>query len=274
MTKAEWLCFDIETRATTRHAIIERITEQAWNARPLSNTLKEEKELWDTPAGREQRITRAIAKTAVDPLLAEPLCICASCQEGEVIVLDGMERPAHKMILEIGDLIAEWCDRDTLFIGHNIEGFDLQLLLAQLQQYAIVPPQIFPTYRRGRWRGNIWDTMGACPGKTPFISLIDAALAYGFEAKRLMWRGEQMTGARVGEAYAAGDYQIIRDYCCGDVRDETALFLAQTCGGTWGIASRTDATAEQLTELAESALTPAQKWLASVPILQSYGLLK
>jgi hypothetical protein len=272
--KADWLCFDIESRATTRQAIIEQITRQAWEARPFSNTLKEEKALWDTREGREKRIAVAIAKTAVDPLLAEPLCICVSCLEGEVIVLDGMERPTHKMILEMGDLIAKWCDKDTLFVGHNITGFDLGLLLTQFQQYGIKPPEVFPTYRRCHWRGSIFDTMEACPGRTPFISLVEAALAYGFEAKNLIWRGEPMTGARVAEAYDAGEYQLIRDYCAQDVRDETTLFMAQTCGGTWGIGSRMDATAEQLTEIAKSTLTPAQKWLASVPILQSYGLLK
>lgn len=274
MTKADWFCFDIETRATTRQAIIERITEQAWNARPANNVLREEKATWDTPPGREKRIAMAIAKTAVDPLLAEPLVICASCAEGEVFTMDGIERPTHKMILEMGDLITEWCDRDTLFVGHNIAGFDLGLLLTQFQQYGIEPPEVFPTYRRCRWRGSIFDTMEACPGRAPFISLVDAALAYGTSAKGMRWKGEPMTGSRVGEAYEAGEYQLIRDYCAQDVRDETALFMAQTCGGTWGIGSRLDATAEQLTEIAESTLTPAQKWLAATPILQSCGLLK
>lgn len=274
MTKAAWFCFDIETRATTSPAIIEQVTRRALEARPANNTLKEEKTAWDTPEGREKRIAAAIAKTAVDPLRAEPLCICVSCAEGEVIVLDGMERPAHKIILEMGDMIAEWCDQDTLFVGHNIEGYDLPLLLTQFQKLRLTPPDAFPTYRRGRWRGNIWDTMGACPVRTPFISLVDVALTYGTSAKGLHWKGEAMTGSRVGEAYEAGEYQLIRDYCAQDVRDETAIFMMQTCGGTWGIGSRMDATAEQLTEIAESALTPAQKWLASVPILQSYGLLK
>lgn len=272
--KAPWLCFDIESRATTNPAIIEQVTRRALEARPANNTLKDEKATWDTPEGREKRVAAAIAKTAVDPLLAEPLCICASYLEEEVIVFDGMEQATHKMILEIGYLIAEWCDHDTIFIGHSIEGFDLPLLLAQFQKLRLTPPDAFPTYRRGRWRGNIWDTMGACPGRTPFTSLVDAALAYGTSAKGLHWKGEPMTGSRVGEAYEASEYQLIRDYCVQDVRDETALFMAQTCGGTWGIGSRMDATAEQLTEIAESALTPAQKWLASVPILESYGLLK
>lgn len=274
MMKAPWLVFDIESRETSRPHIIDLLTEQARETRPNHNTLKEIKECWDSPEAIQRRIKTAIAKTAVDPLLAEPLCICASCLEGEVIVLDGMEQPPHRMLLEMRDLITQWGDRDTLFVGHNITGFDLGLLLAQFQQYGIEPPGFFPTYRRCRWRGSIFDTMEACPNRTPFISLIDAALAYGVEAKTTFWRGEQMTGAKVGEAYEAGEFQVIRDYCCGDVRDETRLFLTQTCGGVWGIQDRTDATAEQLTEIAESPLTPAQKWLASVPVLRSYGLLK
>lgn len=272
--KADWLCFDIETRSTTNQAIIEQITLRVLEARPANNTLKEDKVTWDTPEGREKRIAAAIAKTAVDPLLAEPLCICASCVHGEVIVLDGMERETHKMIFDVADLIAEWCDKETLFVGHNIEGFDLQTLLAQFQKFRLTPPDAFPTYRRSRWRGNIWDTMNACPGRAPFISLADAARAYGTEAKEMHWQGEQMTGARVAEAYAAGEYQVIRDYCVQDVRDETNLFLIQSAGCTYGMTSRTDATAEQLTEIAESTLTPAQKWLSAIPILQSYGLLK
>lgn len=274
MTKAPWFVFDIESRATSRPDIIDRLTEQARNARPNHNTLKELKECWDSPEAIQARIEAAIAKTAVDPLLAEPLCICASCLEEEVVVLDGMERPTHEMILEIGNLIDEWCDRNTIFVGHNIEKFDLPLLLVQFQKLLIAPPDVFPTYRRGKWRGNIFDTMGATPSQTPFVSLVEAALAYGFEAKQLMWRGEQMTGARVGEAYKAGEFQVIRNYCCSDVRDESALFMAQTCDGTWGLQSRLDTTAEQLQEIETSQLTPAQKWLAAMPILRSYGLLK
>lgn len=273
MTKAPWIVFDIESRATRCPNIIDLLTEQARTAKPNHNTLKELKASWDSPEAIQERIDAAIAKTALDPLHAEVLCICASCLEGEVVVLDGMEQTPHRMLLEMRDLIANDCDRDTLWTGFNIERFDLSLLLVQFQKTGIAPPEFFPTYRRGKWRGNVFDTMSACPGRTPFISLIEASLAYGLIAKSLLWRGERMTGARVGEAYEAGAYQIIRDYCCGDVRDETALFLVQTCGGVWGIQSRTDTTAEQLTEIAESTLTPGQKWTAAMPILQSYGLL-
>lgn len=274
MPKANYLVFDIESYKTISPTVIERLTAQARDAKPTTNTLKELKACWDSPEAIQARIEAAIAKTAVDPLLAEPLCICVSCEEGEIVVLDGMERPALKMIVEMGHLIADQCDHDTLWVGHNIEAFDLPLLLVQFQKNGILPPEVFPTYRRGKWRGNIFDTMGACPGRTPFISLIDAAMAYEFRAKTLLWRDAPMTGARIGEAYEAGEFQIIRNYCCNDIRDEQALFRLQTCGGRWGVQNRLDVTAEQLMAIAESALTPSQKWTAAVPILQSYGLLK
>jgi hypothetical protein len=273
MTKAAWICFDVESKATTNQAIIERITTQVREARPANNTAREIKLLWDEPESVRSRVDAAIAKTAVDPLLAEPLCICASCIEGEVRVLDGMEHSVFDMLLDMVELIQQWCDRDTVWVGHSVENFDLPLLLAQLQKNTITPPDIFPTYRRGKWKGNIFDTMGACPSRTPYISLLDASLAYGLTAKGLEWKGERMTGSRVGEAYDSGEFQLIRDYCKQDVLDETALFMVQSCNGSWGLSPRTDTTAEQLKEIAESFLTPAQKWLAAVPILQSYGLL-
>lgn len=272
--KAKWVVIDIEAYQTTNPTIIERITEQAWNARPNHNTPKEEKLQWDTPESRDRRIASAITKTSLDPLFLEPLVICAKTDDMEMMIFDAMEESVRSAVGIFAEFVNCYCDKGTIFAGHNVEGYDLPLLLMQFQRLGIAPPEVFPTYRRGRWRGNIWDTMGACPGRTPFTSLVDAAMAYGLAAKEMHWKGEPMSGSRVGEAYEAGEYQMIRDYCAQDVRDEANLFLAQTCGGAWGIGSRTDATAEQLTEIAESTLTPAQKWLAATPILQSYGLLK
>lgn len=273
MSKARWICIDVESYRTVNPAVIERISEKALNARPAQNTAKAEKERWDTQEGQRERIERAVMTTSCDPLLATPLVFCAKRNGAEVITIDAMERPLGDALVDLADLIMAWCDNETVWTGHAIEGYDLPLIVVQLQRLGLSIPDGLPVYRRGRWSGRVWDTMTNTPCRSPFISLADVCMVYGIAAKGLIWRGEPMTGSRVAEAYETGEYQIIRDYCAQDVIDESALFLAQTCGGTWGIGGRSDATAQALAEIAESTLTPAQKWLSAVPLLRSAGLL-
>lgn len=272
---AKWIVFDIETYHTRNPEILEAITLEALNATPAQNTAKAIKEAWDTAAGRQQRIHEAISKTACDPLLAEPLVICVDAEGSFGGAYECYQ--AHEISRVLRDFtrnLRAACDKDTVWVGHNIERFDLPLLATWWQRLGIEIPPCFPVaLPGGRWRGRVFDTMTRVPTRTGYISADNACRAFGIPCKTILWNDEPMTGKRVGAAYEAGEHDLITQYCGQDVSAEKALFLKLTQDALWGLWDRVDSTVEQLREIAESELSAAQKWLAASPVLQSAGLL-
>ncbi len=270
---ASWIVLDIESYRTRNERVIAALAEEALNAKPCRNAPKADKERWNSPESRKKRVDDAIEKTAVDPLLAEPLIVCVSVDEetSEFTAWDGTIRD---LMERFAATVARRCNKDTVWAGHNIGGYDLPLLVTWWQRLGMRVPESFPVpMAGGKWRGRIFDTMRRIPTKTGFISADQACSAFDIPCKTVMWKGEPMVGSRVIEAYDAGECGVIAEYCRQDVRAETALFLRLTCGGAWGLWERSDMTAEQLREIAESDLSAAQKWLSAMPLLQSAGLL-
>lgn len=270
---AKWIVVDIESYRTRNGHVVDMLAAEALNAEPCRNSPKAEKEKWNTPEAQMGRVNAAIAKTAVDPLLAEPLIVCVSV-DGEPSEATAWDGDICDLMERVQSAVGRCCDRNTVWAGHNIGGFDLPLLATWWQRLKMRIPEGFPVaLAGGKWRGRIFDTMQRVPTKAGFVSAQRACAAFEIPCKTVMWRDEPMSGGRVIDAYEAGEYQIITDYCRQDVRAETELFLRLTQDGSWGLWERADTTVEQLREIAESGLSPAQKWLSAMPLLQSAGLL-
>lgn len=269
------LCFDIETRATTDTKLRERLETEAFERRPVNNTLKTEKERWDTPQAQTERMNEALAKTSVDCLYAEPIC-CVWRSELDDAGVDGVWMADDERQALI-DLSAKWeamTDSSTVWVGHNLIGFDLPILLNRWRRNCVAPPTCFPQFRDGRWMGRIWDTMLRTPAKTPFISLENASLAYGLpSAKSVVWRSEPMTGARVAEALAAGERKMLVEYCATDVEADFELYQAQTFAGRWGTIDGREQIAAAVREIESSKLTEGQKNQALVTLLNAAGMI-
>jgi len=297
-TKARLIVLDLETIPTQDAAIAERIRNEAIEKRPASNTLKELKLAWDTEKAREERAREALLKTAVDPLLAMPIC--------NAMLLRGMDGQRYCHTLDLARLHA-WEGRDadecdpildftcyeaglahlaktltvasgpeTIWVGHNIAGFDLPVLLNRWRRAGIRPPEHFPRYCNGRWQGRVYDTMLRTPSKNGLglISLSDAAEAYGLgPAKTVLFRGEPMDGSRVYEAFEAGEMDTILEYNMADVLIEEALYMVQTANDTWGTWDLRDEVAEQIAEVEASSLSEGARALAIVRILDQAGLI-
>ncbi len=243
---AEVIVIDIETHPTTdayQLAIIER---EAREARPASNARVAVKAEWDSEGAAETRVAEAIAKTSCDTSLAEVLCAAfvapgAVSTPGCLQTFSAMGPHSDEptCLSRLAGSLHELSGPLTVWAGHNIRGFDLQILLNRWRRWGITPPASFPLFRAGRWDGNVYDTMSEFPCKTGFISLSNASRLLGLTAaKSLEWRGEPMTGARVKEAYDAGEYTMLLDYCACDVQAELALYNAMTFGGAWGVKPR------------------------------------
>lgn len=277
MPKTEYLVFDAEAYRTRNPVLVESISEKARNARPANNTRKDIKAAWDSPEATEERIYKALADTAKDPLRAEVLCICTADQDNYGGVFDAMTQDRRQALVEFAEFIGDTCGPETIFVGHNIIRYDLPLLLVEWQRHGIRAPDCYPVFRRmlgpGRWFGRVFDTLFNTPSAAPFTSMDDACDLYGVVCADVDWQGEPMDGSRVGPAFEAGEFDTILRYCQQDVQGERDLYLAMTFGNTWGVWDTEDPVTAQLSEIAESKLTPAQKWISALPILQSAGLL-
>jgi hypothetical protein len=262
----EQFCFDIETRATTNQAVLEKIRHEEERrpcpGKPKSDNPKQAtidkyeaaKEVWEK--GLEERIMDKIDATAKDPLLAEPICMSAVC-DGELVNWSAMHGVSeHDMLLEIMGFISDNCNEDTAFSGFCIKIFDLAVIVTRCRYHGIAIPSFFPFYNRF-WRGNVVDIQELIYSRKPFLSFKDAASTHGIKVKGMEWKGSPMHGGRVQDALRAGEYDMILDYCDQDAMDEWDLLnlcmpKSACCGQTMR---------EQVTEVLGSDLSDAMKVL-------------
>jgi len=279
--KARLITFDLETYRTRNPAIMERVRGEAMEKRPAGNTLKELKIEWDTTAAREARAKDALDKTAVDPLLAEVLVCCMRGDGVDIVcgldpVFSSMkDRSEQDMMADLASWLDYIAGPRTIWVGHNIEGFDLLILLNRWRRFGITPPKNFPVYIGRRWRGWTFDTMLRCPCKNGlgFVSLDDACEALGLPGKLVEWKGQPFDGSRVGEAFEAEEFDLIARYCAEDVSLERALYMAMTSGDTWGTYGIEDDLAEQLAEIDASGQSESIRAIAKLTVLERAGLV-
>lgn len=275
--KASVIVFDIETYSTHDKAIIEEIRAEAVGKRPAQNTLKELKIAWDTTEARMRRGAEAVSKTALDPMLASVLVVAYNVDGVEHVTEVFASNDAERAGLE--NLAEDWDDLigpETLLVGHNIAGFDLPVLLGAWNRHDIVPPDFFPTFRRGKFFGNYYDTMEHIPNnRAGFVSLDDACRAFGLPvAKGVMWEGQPMHGGRVAVAFERAEFELLQEYCAADVSAQLNLFLRLTHGGHYGLNLRADGIREALAPIwGNESLDRVQKKIASFDALNQMGFI-
>ena len=289
-SKARLIVLDIETAPVQSDRIKTRVIQEAISREPASNTRKDLKDAWNTTEAREARGHEAWLKTAVDPLLAVPLCVCVHLdfpngQPWQLYTFDFMSDPSQPSdpseksdpsdsLSTLAMSLDNFAGPASIWIGHNVLGFDLPILLNAWRRAAIKPPAHFPAYGNGRFLGRVYDTMLRTPGKTPFVSLNDAAEAYGLgPIKTTMFCGVPMDGSRVFDAFQAGHFQEILDYCANDVLATRELYLVMTAQDTWGTYDTQDLLTDQLREIEESGHPESTQALAKLRVLENAGLI-
>lgn len=275
MSKAKWITFDVEAYRTRNEQAIAEVTAKARDKKPAQNTAKYLKERWDDPESIAEREQKAISDTAKNPLLAEVLFIACMTDDGVTTAFEAMSRGIEPVIRAFQNYLIDTVDEKTIWTGFNIKRYDLPLLLTEFRRQGTTPGDWFPKYYGRGWSGRIFDSMDRCPTLTPFVSLDDALLYHGIEAKTTEWNGQKVNGALVGEIYEAGDYETIERYCATcDVPNEDELYRAMTFDGTWGTYEDRDQSLREIAlQIYESEMKPGQKWLSLVPALKSAGLL-
>lgn len=164
--------------------------------------------------------------TALDGALGRILCI-GYCEQNEIgkIISHGcfgwdefnrkFEMDEPKMLTEFWDYLKGFdTDRDII-IGHNILGFDLPFIKKRSLIFGIEQTVNFSLYRYQK--NPVFDTMLQFDSwvycKQGSTSLAKLAYAFGLENPK-----DKITGTNVFEAFQAGEYQKIHDYCKADVK--------------------------------------------------------
>jgi hypothetical protein len=283
MTRARIITLDIETYRTTNPAAIERIRQEAAEKEPPKTASKDVKIWWDSTKAREERFAEALDKTAVDPMLAEILCIVAAFDDEEPLLFDARDEVLETLdhVTTMGQVsmlerftraVERGCSEETIWVGHNVEGFDLPVLLNNFRRLRVRPPAMFPAYNAGRHYGRVFDTMKRTPGRTPYISMEAACAVVGIELPEVTWNGAAMHGGRVAECYEACAWVELLDYCKQDVLTTRELYKALTFGDQWGTYPPPNELATRLDEVeADCTLTEAQKALTQKALMKSAG---
>lgn len=230
---AKRIFIDLETYKTRNPILIDQIRHEQRARVPAMNKSKEEKLMWNTPEGIESRTSEAIAKTSVDVLRAEILCIAIGIDEDPPEVITCM--PEHEV--EGLELFREWINEnvspETVWIGHNLQNFDLPVLINRFRALCIKPPAQFPTFNGRYWGGRIYDTMlrTPCQNGLGLVRLEDVCLAYGITSSKsriCLTDGTPLEGSTVGLAYERKEYDAIMEYARLDIDATRSLYESQT----------------------------------------------
>lgn len=262
---------DIETHPTRNPFVIERLRAEALGDPPKSATKAERLE-WNTEENRNHRFLEKLHRTAVSPLLAEVLVTCIAFDGSEVYSYEAYKPGSEgEALAELRDVISELTDRESIYVGHNVAQFDLAVLLNAWRRHSIQPPPDFPSFDGGRWHGRIYDTMRRTPGPDRYVSMEEACEVCGVLLRETIYKDQPMHGGRVLEAFEAGAFHTITEYCRQDVIATRSLYLAMTAGDSWGTFPRRDELAERLAEIEQSPLSEAQKALSQKQVLVNAG---
>jgi len=150
-------------------------------------------------------------RTALDSLQARILCIGVAIEDGPVETVyneHGTDAGLHAMFDALLPLLAG----DVVYVGHNIAGFDLPMLLRAAWRLEHPLARLLPRTPRSRVVVDTQELWRATEPTGSRARLADIAAFLGLEGK-----GEGLSGDKVYDAWLAGEHDRIRAYCAQDV---------------------------------------------------------
>lgn len=204
------ITLDIETLPTDRADVIDMLAEQI---KPPATYKKPESIAQWMEENKVTELDALHRKTALDGAFGRVCCIGFAIDDNDPDAFVGAE---SQLLTYFADYLnGIECDRyGTLFVGHNIAGFDLRFLL---QRYIVnripVPHLIKHAASAKPWESEkVYDTMIQWAGVGNRISLDKLCMA--LEIPTL--KGE-MDGKTVYDEWLKGNIQGISEYCMRDV---------------------------------------------------------
>lgn len=160
-------------------------------------------------------------KTALDGAFGQVCCIGVAIDDDEPGTFVGSE---PKMLTDFADYLGslEGDKYTTLFIGHNIAGFDLRFLVQRYIVNRIPVPFLLKHAANAKpWESEkVFDTMVQWAGVGNRISLDKLCMALSVPTPK-----DGITGATVYDEWLKGNIEGIAEYCKRDVEATRAVSM-------------------------------------------------
>jgi len=206
------LYLDIETIGTTDPEVIADLAAGISHPKTMSKPdtiakwVAEEK-----PAA----VQEAVKRTSFDGTYGQIITIGYAVDDGEVETVYQDDGVSERDILvlfadDIRSIMYKTNTRPVL-VGHNIHGFDLRFLWQRYIINGVKPPSL--PFQAKAWDSNINDTMVMWnPEREKRISLDKLCKALKVKSSK-----DGFDGSMVWDAFKAGEFEKIADYCKADV---------------------------------------------------------
>lgn len=277
---AKRIFIDLETYQTRNQAVIDKFVDDETRAIPPKAATKkwtsEDLRMWYTKEHQSKRADMALAETSTDVLFAEILCIAIAMDEGEPEAIDCMNYSEACGLGWFGDWIEENCDPNTVWVGHNLQNFDLAILLNRCRALDIHPPTMFPTFRGRYWDGRVYDTMLRTPTANGLglVKLEDVCLAYGISTPKgrvCLEDGTPLEGSTVGMAYERGEFDAICSYAKEDIVATRELYNVQSFQQTRDTWEAEDVDMTEIYRIRDTPMNLASRALLILNALAAMG---
>lgn len=154
----------------------------------------------------------------------EPACCCSVTDQN-------FGKDDERSVIESFFCAVTDCGPHTMFVGHNVIGFDLPFLWKRCMVLGIKPPTYFPRAPKP-WSEFVADTMLLWdPTQRAGGSMSKVCRALGIEGKG------DMDGSMVWPMVRDGRIAEVAAYCRGEVERTRAMYLRMTfadaCGEGW-----------------------------------------
>jgi len=214
--------FDIETIPTQDPEHIALIAD---GVKPPAQMKKADTILAWEQNDKPAAIVEAVEKTSFDGAFGKICCLSWAVDDDGVTSAYGDE---DFIIGRFFDSITNHYQpsKDTrpVFVGHNVNEFDLRFLFKRAIILGIKPPACIPFNQRS-YDTQIFDTMTYFAGYGNKISLDKLSKVLGLEGKA------GMTGADVWPEYQKGNIEKIAKYCEHDVELTRSVYKRLTFRG-------------------------------------------
>lgn len=163
----------------------------------------------------ESAADESIAKTSFDPAYGHICCLSFAIGDGPVQYYEARTIADEKALLE--NFYAALPKLGLhCFVGHYVAAFDLRFILCRSVVLGVRIPKSIPRDAKP-WSDQVFDNMQAWAGARGTISQDNLAAALGINGKT------DMDGSMVADAWVAGEYARIANYCMGDVETSRSI---------------------------------------------------
>lgn len=211
------LYIDIETIPTQSITIRQKIADAVT---PPGNISKVETiAAWEVDK-KPALVKDAVAKTALDGAYGQICCIGWAFDAAPVQAIVAKEVSERDLIEQfLGDAeryVQTKHGRTPTVVGHNVVNFDIRFIWQRAIVLGVRMPGWFPRDSKP-WGHETFDTMTAFAGARGMVGLDKLCEALGIEGKG------DIDGSMIGDLWAAGEIERIREYCKDDVERVRAI---------------------------------------------------